>query len=212
MFYERRVWAFITLTISCQYLWQRALILQENGKSKKLSDDNANVPWRKTSGCHIWGVWDRRRDDCCRWWKAESTWQYREQTPPPPTEHRHSAHYSQKASLGWRMEWHNLANGEEKMTSEFKWPIHCTQEGHTFSGNQGRKYGENIRKGVVWCSMLHIQSYINKYFEDLLATSGGTLSMVASRLPKMTGSLAIFSGLLIQFWHTHYRLNIVLLK
>ncbi len=32
--------------------------------------------------------------------------------------HRRSAHYSQKASLGWRMEWHNLANGEEKMTSE----------------------------------------------------------------------------------------------
>lgn len=34
-----------------------------------------------------------------------------------------------------------------------------------------------------------------EYLEGLLATSGATLSIVTSRLPKSTGSLAIFSGL-----------------
>lgn len=35
-----------------------------------------------------------------------------------------------------------------------------------------------------------------EYSEGLLATSGATLSIVTSRLPKSTGSLAIFSGLM----------------
>lgn len=35
-----------------------------------------------------------------------------------------------------------------------------------------------------------------KYFKSLLETSGATLSIVTSKFPKSTGSLAIFSGLL----------------
>lgn len=36
----------------------------------------------------------------------------------------------------------------------------------------------------------------SKYLEGLLVTSGATLSIVTSKFPKRTGSLAIFSGLL----------------
>lgn len=35
-----------------------------------------------------------------------------------------------------------------------------------------------------------------EFEKALLATSGATLSMVTSRLPRSTGSLAIFSGLM----------------
>lgn len=91
----------------------------------------------------------------------------------------------------WDVGWSDTVQPTERRKFKFKWLIHGTQGGHTQSGNQGRKYHQKR------CALG--QGYINKYFEDLLAISGGTLSMVTSRLPKMTGNLAIFSGLWIQF-------------
>lgn len=43
-----------------------------------------SLPWRSSSGCHIWGVWGRRRCGSCRPGVAAWTWWSPGQTLPPP--------------------------------------------------------------------------------------------------------------------------------
>lgn len=72
----------------------------------------------------------------------------------------------------------------------------CRRKWHNLQTGNARSYSV---QGKFWW----LQSEWCKYLKVLLVTSGATLSMVTSRFPKSTGSLAIFSGLLGKQTHKH---------